>query len=224
MSDQKVRSALDLLGQSLEKYGGRIALASSFGVEDMLLLDLMSRITAHPPVFTLDTARLPDETYALIEETRRRYQPDLRVYFPNQKRVETMVRKHGPNLFYESVDNRKLCCAVRKVKPLQRALKSLSAWITGLRREQSANRQRLQRLETDDEGRVKINPLLEWTTEEVWGYIQRHGVPYNPLHDQGFASIGCAPCTRAVRPGEDARAGRWWWENGTGKECGLHAD
>lgn len=214
-------SARRLLGWAVETYGERLALASSFGAEDVVLIDLLGEITPRPRVFTLDTGRLPQETYQLMEEIERRYGLELEVYFPDAQRVEEMVRRHGINLFYQSVELRKLCCHVRKVEPLERALAGLSAWITGLRREQSEYRAALPKLEQEASGRLKINPLADWSTEQVWRYIRRRKLPYNKLHDRNYPSIGCAPCTRAVAPGEHPRAGRWWWEN-SHKECGLH--
>lgn len=214
-------SAPQLLQWAVATYGDRLALASSLGAEDVVLIDLLSRITPRPRVFTLDTGRLPQETYQLMEEIERRYQLHLEVYYPDTRKVEEMVRRHGINLFYQSVELRKLCCQVRKVEPLERALSGLSAWITGLRREQSAYRSTVPKVETEAGGRVKINPLADWSHDDVWSYIRDHSVPYNKLHDLGYPSIGCAPCTRAVQPGEDLRAGRWWWES-SHRECGLH--
>lgn len=174
-------------------------------------------------LFTLDTGRLFQDTYELIERTESRYGVKFRILFPHQSDVETMVARHGLNLFRQSVELRKECCRVRKVEPLRRALAGLDAWITGLRREQSLTRQTLEAVEWDAaNGLVKINPLRDWSEAQVRDYIRARGVPYNPLHDQGFPTIGCACCTRAIRPGEDMRAGRWWWEAPEHKECGLH--
>ncbi len=214
--------AEDVLAWAIREFHPRIALATSFGAEDMVLIDMMSRIRPRPRIFTLDTGRLPQETYDLIEIVRARY-GDIDVYAPEAAAVEAMVTRHGPNLFYRSVELRKLCCHVRKVEPLSRALEGLDAWITGLRRDQAPTRAAIGRAELDANGkRVKINPLADWTGDEVWTYIHAHSVPYNALHDRGFPSIGCAPCTRAVQRGEDPRAGRWWWEQDAHKECGLH--
>lgn len=212
-----------VLSWAVREFHPRIALAASFGAEDMVLIDMLSRIRPRTRVFTLDTGRLPQETYDLIEIARARY-GDIAVYAPEASAVEAMVAHHGPNLFYRSVELRKLCCHVRKVEPLRRALEGLDAWITGLRRDQAPTRAAIGRAELDDADgrRVKINPLADWTGDEVWTYIHAHNVPYNALHDRGFPSIGCAPCTRAVRRGEDPRAGRWWWEVDAHKECGLH--
>jgi phosphoadenosine phosphosulfate reductase len=198
--------------------------ACSFGAEDMVLLDAIANHARKIEIFTLDTGRLPEETQALLETVRDKYPVAVRTYFPDTAAVQVWVEQNGPNGFYKSVAQRQQCCHVRKVEPLQRALAGKKSWITGLRREQSAARHALQREAWDDaNGLIKINPLLEWTLDDVWGYIRTHDVPYNALHDRGYPSIGCAPCTRAVQPGEDIRAGRWWWET-TSKECGLHTN
>ena len=215
--------AEEVLAWAVGELHPRIGLASSFGVEDMVLIDMLSRIRPRARIFTLDTGRLPQETYDLLETVRTRYGA-VEVYAPETAAVEEMVAQHGPNLFYRSVELRKRCCHVRKVEPLRRALAGLDAWITGLRREQASTRAAIERVELDagNGNRLKINPLTEWTAEDVWAYIRAHGVPYHALHDRGFPSLGCAPCTRAVQPGEDPRAGRWWWEQDAHKECGLH--
>jgi phosphoadenosine phosphosulfate reductase len=198
------------------------AFACSFGAEDMVLLDAIARHARKIEVFTLDTGRLPEETHALFETVRDKYPIAIRTYFPDASTVEAWIEQNGPNAFYKSVAQRQQCCHIRKVEPLQRALAGKKSWVTGLRREQSAARHTLERETWDDaNGLIKINPLLEWTNDDVWDYIKVNGVPYNALHDRGYPSIGCAPCTRAVQPGEDIRAGRWWWES-TSKECGLH--
>ena len=197
--------------------------ASSFGAEDMVLLDLIAQHAPTLGVFTLDTGRLPEETLALIDRSRDRYGVPVEVYFPDAARVESFVRANGVNAFYNGVELRKECCAIRKTEPLARALAGKGAWITGLRRAQAVTRESLAYREFDDvHGLPKFNPLVEWTEEDVWTYIRARQVPYNALHDHGYRSIGCAPCTRAVEPGEDVRAGRWWWENPEHKECGLH--
>ena len=191
-----------------------------------MLLDMMHRIDPKATrVFTLDTGRLNPETYDLIDSVRRKYDLEVEVLFPDAAAVEKMVRAKGMNLFYLSLENRKECCGVRKVEPLNRMLRTLDGWITGLRRSQAVTRGGAAKVELDAEhgGIVKINPLADWTTAQVFDYIQANGVPKNRLHDQGYTSIGCAPCTRAVQPGEDERAGRWWWENPDSKECGLHS-
>jgi len=222
----EARSAEEVLTWALGRFGPRIALASSFGAEDMVLIDMLARLAGRPRVFTLDTGRrLPAETYELMDEVRERYGLEIEVYFPQAAAVEAMVRERGVNLFYRSVADRKRCCAVRKVEPLGRALAGLDAWITGLRREQAPTRTRVAKVEVDAEhgGIAKVNPLADWSWERVWAYLWAHDVPHNALHDRGYPSIGCAPCTRAVKPGEDARAGRWWWEEDrSATECGLH--
>lgn len=198
------------------------AFACSFGAEDMVLLDVIAREARGIEVFSLDTGRLPEETHALLDTVRDKYPIPIRLYFPESQAVETWIEQNGPNGFYRSVAQRFQCCEIRKVRPLQRALAGKKSWVTGLRREQSAQRQNLQAQSWDDaNGLLKFNPLLEWTNDDVWDYIKTNDVPYNALHDRGYPSIGCAPCTRAVQPGEDSRAGRWWWESSE-KECGLH--
>jgi len=222
-NETKEYSAERLLEYVLQRFEGRIGLASSFSAEDQVLTDMLCRITSAPVIFTLDTGRLPEETYELMERTRDRYGIRIENLFPDSRQVEEMVNEYGPNLFYESIDNRKLCCRVRKIEPLKRRLAKLDAWICGLRAGQSTTRTDLQRIEHDETfGLVKVCPLADWTTGRVWDYIRTNDVPYNQLHDKGYPSIGCAPCTRAVKPGEDIRAGRWWWEAPEHKECGLH--
>lgn len=212
-----------LLALLAGRFGPRMALATSLGAEDQVLTDMLCKQASNPQVFTLDTGRLPPETYDTIDATNRRYGIRIEMLFPDREQVERMVREGGPNLFYDSVENRKRCCFVRKVEPLRRKLATLDAWITGLRREQAVTRAEVPPVQWDEgNGLIKVNPLADWTTEQVWDYIRRHDVPYNPLHDKGYPSIGCAPCTRAVAPGEDLRAGRWWWEQPEHKECGLH--
>ncbi|MFO1324233.1 MAG: phosphoadenylyl-sulfate reductase [Burkholderiales bacterium] len=197
--------------------------ASSFGAEDMVVVDLIARHAPAIRVFTLDTGRLPEATLALVDRTRERYGIEVDVWFPDAARVESFVRAEGVNPFYRSVELRQACCAIRKTEPLARALAGKSAWITGLRRGQSVTRSDLAEQEFDAaHGLPKFNPLADWSEDDVWAYLRANGVPYNALHDQGYRSIGCAPCTRAVETGEDVRAGRWWWENPDHKECGLH--
>jgi phosphoadenosine phosphosulfate reductase len=220
-ANQKTRELISYVKQ-LETTHSPIAFACSFGAEDMVLLDVIANHARKIQVFTLDTGRLPEETHALLETVRDKYPIVIRTYFPDAAAVEAWVEQNGPNAFYKSVSQRQQCCHIRKVEPLRRALAGKKSWITGLRREQSTARQTLELEAWDDaNGLIKINPLLEWTNDEVWDYIRTHNVPYNALHDSGYPSIGCAPCTRAVQPGEDIRAGRWWWEE-TSKECGLH--
>ena len=198
------------------------AFACSFGAEDMVLLDIIAREVRGIEVFSLDTGRLPEETHVLLDTVRDKYPIPIRLYFPESQAVENWIEQNGPNGFYRSVAQRLQCCEIRKVRPLQRALAGKKSWVTGLRREQSAQRQNLQVQSWDDaNGLLKFNPLLEWTNDDVWSYIRSNSLPHNALHDRGYPSIGCAPCTRAVQPGEDNRAGRWWWESSE-KECGLH--
>jgi len=200
-----------------------IGLASSMGAEDMLLTDVIQRHAIDIEIFTLDTGRLPAETYDLMEKAETHYGTRPVTWFPRHEAVEEYVRKHGINAFYRSVELRKACCGMRKVEPLKRALAGKKAWITGMRAQQSTTRADLPLREFDEaHGIEKFNPLSDWTEREVWVYIQTEGVPYNALHEQFFPSIGCQPCTRAISPGEDIRAGRWWWENADSKECGLH--
>ena len=217
----------EIVTWALERFSPRIGLACSFQAEESVLIDLMHRVRgADFRLFTLDTGRLNQETYDCMDAIRERYGVQIEVFFPEATGVEKMVRENGLNLFYNSVELRKLCCGVRKVEPLNRALKDLDAWMTGLRREQAVTRVDVRKVELDkDHGDiVKINPLVDWSYDDVWEYIRKNNVPYNRLHKQGYPSIGCAPCTRAVRPGEDLRAGRWWWENPNTKECGLHVN
>jgi phosphoadenosine phosphosulfate reductase len=216
-------SEQELLKLLVERFGDQIALATSFGAEDQVLTDMLCKIESKPSVFTLDTGRLPEETYKVMQATREKYGIQIDILFPDYKQVEEMVNKFGPNLFYSRIENRKYCCRIRKIEPLKRKLNGLQAWICGLRAEQSVTRTDLQRIDYDDNfGLIKVSPLVDWTTEQVWNYIRENKVPYNRLHDKGYSSIGCAPCTRAIRDGEDIRAGRWWWEQPEHKECGLH--
>jgi phosphoadenosine phosphosulfate reductase len=212
-----------VLDYFLNEYGDKIALSSSLGQEDQVLTDMILKIKHDARIFTLDTGRLFPETYQLIDRTNLKYNIKLEVFFPDYREVETMVNQLGMNLFYEGVEKRKRCCHVRKIEPLQRAFQTLEAWICGLRNEQSITRRDLQLIEWDDVNNLlKINPLIHWTEEQVCAYIKSHSVPYNKLHDKGYPSIGCEPCTRAIEAGEDIRAGRWWWESPEHKECGLH--
>ena len=224
-SDFEQASAETVLRWALDKFSPKVALACSFQAEESVLIDMMHRLRrADFRIFTLDTGRLNQETYDCMDAIRERYGISVEVYFPDATNVQDMVRAHGLNLFYHSVEQRKLCCAVRKVEPLNRALKDLNAWMTGLRREQAVTRSEVRKIELDRDHSdiVKINPLVDWSYDDVWNYIRKNSLPYNRLHKQGYPSIGCAPCTRAVKPGEDLRAGRWWWENPETKECGLH--
>lgn len=199
--------------------------ANSLGVEDMVLTHLIMTEKLPIEIFSLDTGRLPTETYDLMGRLKRHYGLLLTLYYPNHENVENFTRTHGINGFYESVELRKACCFARKVEPLQRALKSKKAWITGMRAEQSETRAELPKQTFDaGNGLEKFNPLADWTEAEVWAFVRINDVPYNKLHDKGYPSIGCAPCTRAIQPGEHVRAGRWWWEEPAGKECGLHVN
>ncbi len=215
----------EILSYSVGRYGEHLIFASSLGVEDQVLTNMLSNLTDEVSIFVLDTGRLPQETYDVMARTMRRYAFNYHVYYPDQQAVEKMVSEKGPNHFYESLENRKECCGIRKVEPLSRALKGKKAWITGIRRAQSMDRVETQIFEWDDAHEmIKINPLVAWSKDDVWDYVKRHDIPYNSLHDQGYPSIGCAPCTRAVPEGEDDRSGRWWWEESVKKECGLHID
>lgn len=215
----------DLLVDAEREFGfnGDVTFANSMGAEDMVLTDIILREEMAIEIFSLDTGRLPTETYDLMAEVEQHYKTKLKVYFPQSDTVENYVKTHGINAFYESIDLRKACCHMRKVEPLQRALKGKKAWITGMRAAQATTRASLPVREFDTGNNLeKFNPLSDWSETEVWAYIRIHHVPYNKLHDQFYPSIGCAPCTRAIAVGEDVRAGRWWWEDPSNKECGLH--
>lgn len=219
------REPQELLQWALDRFGDRVALCSAFGAEGMVLFHMLSRIKPLVRVFTLDTGRLPGETLELMQTIQDLYGFQIDVHAPDPLELRTMVGSHGINLFYRSVELRQLCCEVRKVRPLLRALDGLSAWITGLRRAQAASRNAAALIEIDElhNNIVKFNPLIDWSEQQVWDYIAAHALPYNVLHNHGYRSIGCAPCTRPTNPGEDYRAGRWWWERGAKKECGLHS-
>lgn len=221
--DTLIRSASAALRSALASHPGA-AFATSFGAEDMVLLDLIDRLGLEVDAFTLDTGRLHEETYALMARTRERYpRTPVRILFPDAGRTEAWVAANGINGFRDSVEQRKGCCAIRKLEPLARALSGHSLWITGLRREQSPTRSGVEVLARDEgNGLMKLNPLADWRSSDVLAYVAAHDVPVNALHTQGFPSIGCAPCTRAISPGEDERAGRWWWEQPMQRECGLH--
>ncbi len=204
-------------------FPGKVVFSTSLGQEDQVITQLIASQNLSIQIFSLDTGRLFPETLELLSRTEAKYKTRIKVYYPTTSSVENLVSNIGINGFYDSVENRKSCCFVRKVEPLKRALAGNDIWITGLRAEQSANRSDMKHIEWDEGNQIiKYNPLLNWTFDQMIGYINDHRIPYNPLHDQGFVSIGCAPCTRAILPGEDARAGRWWWEDSK-KECGLHA-
>ncbi|MFW6293971.1 MAG: phosphoadenylyl-sulfate reductase [Spirochaetota bacterium] len=216
-------SAAEVLRWAASTFGERLTVASSLGAEDQVLAHMISAANLGIPVFTLDTGRMFNESYELMSATQRELGIKIRPYFPDASQVEQMVAERGINLFYDSVELRKRCCHVRKVEPLRRALAGKEAWITGLRRSQSVTRSSLGTIEWDEQNElVKISPLAEWSEDVVWEYIRANAVPYNELHDRGFPSIGCAPCTRAVEPGADPRSGRWWWEQPEHRECGLH--
>ena len=220
ITESPVNEALQRLD---EAFPGKLVFSTSFSYEDQVITDYISKTGIPVSVFTLDTGRLFPETYSVWSRTLEKYQLTIDAYYPQAEKLQEFVRQYGPNSFYESVENRKQCCHIRKVEPLKRALAGKAVWITGLRAEHSPNRNDMDVLEWDEVNQViKYNPLLHWTTEEVRQYIDQHNVPYNALHDRGFVSIGCAPCTRAIKPGEDFRAGRWWWEDASKKECGLH--
>ena len=215
-------SASDILSWAIDTFGDSFAIATSFQKEGMVILDIASRISPAVRVFTLDTGRLPDETYLMMETVRQRYGIPVEIIFPERDDVEQLVALHGPNLFYSSVPARKRCCDVRKVRPLERKLETLKAWATGLRRDQAETRAAVPKVDQDLAGRMKICPLADWSAARVEEYIAKHDVPVHPLYARGYTSIGCAPCTRAVQPGESERAGRWWWEEDAKKECGIH--
>ena len=220
-------SASEILTWGLENFHPRIALSCSFGApEGLVVLDLMQRIERTSRVFVLDTGRLPQATYDLIDRVRDRYGKEVEVIFPRAEAVEAMVREKGLNLFFESVENRQLCCRIRKVEPLERYLADLDAWVTGLRRDQGVTRGDTQKVAIDSAhgGIVKINPLADWSREQVLDYVRERGLPINRLHSQGYPSVGCSPCSRAIAAGDDLRAGRWWWENPETRECGIHVD
>ncbi|MBX9917967.1 MAG: phosphoadenylyl-sulfate reductase [Nitrosomonas sp.] len=225
MSDlpQKIEQVVAVLTETTCDFAP-VTFANSLGAEDMVLTDIIDRYQLDIDMFSLDTGRLPQETYDLMQVVRERYKTPLRIYFPNVKQVEAYVAEHGVNGFYDSIELRKACCHIRKVEPLRRALQGKRAWITGMRSEQASTRSNLKVSAYDMDNRIqKVNPLLDWSNAEVWEYLKHYEVPYNKLHDKFYPSIGCAPCTRAITPGEDIRSGRWWWEAPENKECGLHS-
>jgi len=221
---QLIENSRGLLRLASETHGAKVVYSSSLGSQAMVLIDLICRYQPDIRIVTLDTGRLPQETYDLIDALRERYGPVIELLFPDASEVKSMVKEHGANLFYHSVENRKLCCAVRKVHPLQQELTGMEAWITGRHRDQSKDRASIQPVEDDQVyGLKKYNPMLDWVEDDIWAYIRQHDLPYNALHDQHYASLGCACCSRAITMGEDPRSGRWWWENDeTLAECGLH--
>ncbi len=220
--EARVAHALALLRRAAAEHPGQVVQATSLGAEDMVITDLIARHDLPIAIGTLQTGKLHAETVGLIGTIESRYAVEVEVYEPVQESVVHFVSRHGERAMYDSIDLRKGCCAIRKLEPLARMLADRSAWVTGMRREQSANRGAVEFTEPDDKGRTKFNPLADWSWADVWQYIALNNVPYNPLHDQFFPSIGCAPCTRAIAVGEDFRAGRWWWEAEGAKECGLH--
>jgi phosphoadenosine phosphosulfate reductase len=215
----------ELLDFIFQLHGNKVELASSFGAEDVVIIHMIQNLGLSIPIFTIDTGRLNQETYNLIDEIRNKYNIKIEILFPNNVDVETMVQEKGMNLFYKSVENRQLCCNVRKVIPLEKKLSNLDAWITGLRKNQNENRSNFKKIEIDIRRKtiLKYNPLIDWSFEQVFDYIKKNNVPYNKLHDLNYPSIGCAPCTRGIKAGESPRAGRWWWENENNTECGLHS-
>lgn len=222
--DQLRISGIDeILSDLSVQFPGQVTFSTSFSFEDQVITHKILSNQLPISIFTLDTGRLFAETYSVWNSTNERYNTRIKAYYPDNNLLEPFVEEKGPNSFYESVENRKDCCFIRKVEPLKRALKGNSVWITGLRAEHSANRHDMPQVEWDESNHIiKYHPILHWTTEEVKAYINENNIPYNILHDRGFVSIGCAPCTRAIKPGEDFRAGRWWWEDNSKKECGLH--
>ncbi len=221
----KVEQSITYLQQAEQSFN-RVVFACSFGAEDVVLLDLIQQHARHIRIITLDTGRLPQETYDVMDAWRKEKDLDIDLYFPDANDVEAMVKQDGVNLFYDSVEKRKQCCFVRKIKPLKRALAGADAWVTGLRGDQAETRATMLAVEDDKAFDIKkYNPLIDWSEQDVWDYIQSHKLPYNALHDQFYPSIGCAPCTRAISVGEDQRAGRWWWEQEDAvAECGLHVN
>jgi len=219
-----IDEAVALLREAKDRHGDRLVYSCSLGSQGMVLIDLICRYELDIRVITLDTGRLPQATYVLMDTIRERYGNVLHILFPDAQSVQSMVNEHGVNLFLKSVENRKLCCQIRKVKPLEKALCGMEAWITGRRKDQAKNRAEILPVEDDPVyGLKKYNPMRNWTEKDVWAYIREHDLPYNALHDEFYVSIGCEPCTRAISIGEDPRAGRWWWENqDTLAECGLH--
>ena len=218
------KSAFEIITFFINELGNDITFGTSLGIEDQVITQMILSQTSDIDIFTLDTGRLFPDTYDLIDRTSKKYKSNIKVYSPDHNEVEEMVLKSGINLFYNSIELRKHCCQVRKLNPLKRALAGKKAWFTGLRKSQSITRIDMQIVEWDENSSMlKINPLIDWSEQQVWDYIKAEKIPYNPLHDKGYPSIGCQPCTRAIEKGEDIRAGRWWWENPDTKECGLHA-
>ena len=222
-TEVRVKNILEKLKNFAAQNAQQISFSTSFGIEDQVIAHLIFINDLPVRVFTLDTGRNFQETYSTWNKTLEKYEKKIEVFYPLAPSVESLMTTKGPNSFYDSVENRKECCFIRKVEPLKRALENQKIWVTGIRAEQSANRQNMQDTEWDEVHQLtKFHPLFDWTFDEVKEFVRKNNIPYNPLHDKGFVSIGCAPCTRAVKPGEDFRAGRWWWEDSSKKECGLH--
>jgi phosphoadenosine phosphosulfate reductase len=220
--EQKATSVRELLASAVQQYG-KVIYANSLGAEAMVLTDIIWTHVPQIDIFSIDTGRLHEETYELLEKLERRYKKRLRIVYPTTESIESLIGKQGVNGFFHSIDARRNCCATRKIEPFKRAIAGYSAWVTGVRREQSAARALGQPIEWDGQyGLQKVSPLLDWSEEQIWQYIRARQIPYNALHDKQYPSIGCAPCTRAILPGEDQRAGRWWWEQPESRECGLH--
>lgn len=218
------KTALEILQLLTSLTNERIVFSTSLGYEDQVITHFIFSEKLPIDIFTLDTGRIFPETYSVLNSTLDRYKQEIKVFYPNTELVQDLVTKKGPFSFYESTENRKECCYIRKVEPLKRALKGYTIWITGIRAEQSVNREGMSFTEWDAANQIlKVHPLLNWTFDEVQEFIKKYNIPYNPLHDKGFVSIGCQPCTRAIKEGEDFRAGRWWWEDNSKKECGLHS-
>ncbi|WP_037502596.1 phosphoadenylyl-sulfate reductase [Sphingobacterium deserti] len=215
--------ALDIIRYIEQQFGNTAVFSTSFGIEDQVVTHLLAEAKSEASIFTLETGRLFPETYYVWNRTLEKYKLPIKAYYPNTEAVENLLTTKGPSSFYESVDNRKECCYIRKIEPLHRAINGFKVWITGIRAEQSANREGMSAVEWDAANNIiKIHPIFDWTLADVEAFLKSNSIPYNPLHDKGFPSIGCQPCTRAVQPGEDFRAGRWWWEDTSKKECGLH--
>jgi len=222
----KDKTPQEILEWCVKELHPNISLATSFQAQGMILIDMLMKTDSRARIFTLDTGRLNQETYDVLDSVRSKYNNKIEVLFPDSNEVENMVSEHGINLFYKGVENRLMCCQIRKANPLKKYLKTLDGWITSIRREQTASRAEADKFEIDTlhGGMLKVNPIVDWTEEMIWEYINKNKVPYNKLHDMGYPSIGCEPCTRAVKKGDDPRSGRWWWETDSDKECGIHFD
>jgi len=216
--------ALQILHYIENKFSNKAVFSTSFGIEDQVIIDLLARVKSNANIFTLETGRLFPETYYVWNRTLEKYKLPIKAYYPDTQSVQNLISTKGPSSFYESVENRKECCYIRKIEPLKRAIQGYSIWITGIRADQSENREDMHQVEWDEANQlIKIHPLFHWSYDNVVDFIKQNFIPYNPLHDKGFPSIGCQPCTRAVQEGDDFRAGRWWWEDKSKKECGLHS-